>query len=92
MIAYMLGRFVGGVLMIWLFTLILGRFALKSWEPSPRAATLVAVATVLAGTLAGFGEADGGPFAWGAFYTVIPSAIVVWMLYLRQLRQTHIPE
>jgi len=81
---YLLGMIVGGFIGIAVLSAIIERFAFKSQEPTKRAEYTVGAALVLAAVLAGFGEADGGPFVWTAGWTYLPGAVVVLFWYRKR--------
>ena len=76
-----MGSIVGGVVAIILLGHLFG-LAFKSKAPNARALIASSIALVAAGVLAGFGDANGGPFQYGAIVKYVPGA-VVGFLYLR---------
>ena len=81
----LLGQLVGSTLAIMILTLIVERFAFRNKKPTDRASWTVGIALLIASVIAGFGFADGGPFAWWAGLFYIPGATVVWFFYRRRL-------
>lgn len=73
---YLIGSVVGGTVIVLLVALLLS-LAFRSSRPTARAAKSVIGAFVILSLLAGFGFANGGPFAWWAsVYYLVPAAIV----------------
>jgi peptidoglycan/LPS O-acetylase OafA/YrhL len=79
--AYSVGAAVGGLIIVGLIALALSRTAFKSQRPMMRAALCAGIAWLIASVIAGFGMADGGPYAyWASAYYVIPTLIVFALL------------
>ncbi len=75
------GQLVGGAIAILLLSFILESFLFKSDEPDHRAIKTSGLALLIAAVLAGFGNADGGPFVWTAGITYVPGAIFVGLWF-----------
>lgn len=69
----------GGVVAILLLSVLWEWALFKRVLDNPLTGKLAAVgaAWLTAGSLAGFGMADGGPFYWAAYLIYLPSAAVV---------------
>jgi len=78
-----MGQILGGAIAVWLLGLLCG-LAFKSKEPGERALFAALTAWVLAGVLAGFGMADGGPFRFDAILLYLPGAILAYFLLKRR--------
>lgn len=90
--AGLLGVFIGSTIAMLLLTLLVGRFAYRSKEPSPRALATVLTAYAIAFILSGIGRADGGPFAWWAGFDYIPGALIAWAWYRHRLQKAWTPD
>ncbi len=80
--AFSFGSIIGGAIAIALVAL-LWRWALMRRiiaDPVQRNVAAVAAAWVTASTLAGFGMADGGPYAWHAWGVYLVPAVIVGAL------------
>ncbi|MES2443473.1 MAG: hypothetical protein V4574_11645 [Pseudomonadota bacterium] len=75
----LIGQFVGGLIAIYLLSLLWEFLLFKRVLDDPVKGKLssVAVAWLTAGTLGGFGFADGGPYAWQAFGIYFVPALIV---------------
>ena len=82
-IGYMVGTWIGAFLLIALFSSVIERFAFRKMEPLRRAQYTVGSAFLMTATLAGFGFADGGPFAWEASLNHAPAAVAVFLWFYR---------
>jgi Ca2+/Na+ antiporter len=82
-VAYLIGSLFGGTVIVLLIALLIS-MAFRSSRPTARAAKSVIGAFLVASLLAGFGFANGGPFAWWAsVYYLVPAAIVFVYLQWR---------
>ncbi len=81
--AHWLGATVGSFLAIYLLAKLLEWAIFRRVSDDPYAGKMlsVSVALVLAGILAGFGMADGGPFRYGAIMQYVPGAILVGIVF-----------
>lgn len=82
LLAMMLGGFV-----ITLFVAVAWEKALFSKindDPVRGKLSSVAAAWLTCSTIAGFGMADGGPYAWGAFLLYLPPAAVLGLIAYRR--------
>jgi hypothetical protein len=89
---YSLGSVVGGLLAIYALSMVWEWALFKRINDDPVTGKLSAVgaAWLSAGTLAGFGMANGGPFLWFAFLVYLIPALLVGFLFHRrglQLRE-----
>lgn len=84
--AALLGAFVGGFLIVTLLALLVEKAVFQRLFDDPVAGKLWSVATgwLAASTLAGFGMADGGPFAVTAYLLYLPPALVVGFWFYRR--------
>lgn len=87
--AFFIGSVVGSILLIWLVTLVLGKFAMKDADPDPRAFALTGMAFVFAVMMGVWGSNGIIPAQIAA---QVVAALIVWRLYLAQLRKTHITD
>lgn len=78
-----LAEMLGGCLAMAILASICG-FFFKLKQPDDRALYATAIAFILAYILAGFGNADGGPFVWSAGIIYIPGAILAYFLLKRR--------
>jgi len=81
---YLLGSFIGGFFAIAILSAIIEKFAFKQRNPTQRAEFTVGLALLLAVIIAGFGNADGGPFVWTAGWTYLPGAAFVLFWYRKR--------
>jgi hypothetical protein len=75
----LVGQFVGGLIAVYLLTLLWEFLLFKRVLDDPVTGKMssVTAAWLTAGTLGGFGMADGGPYAWQAFLIYLFPALVV---------------
>lgn len=78
---YYAGTFVGSSIACILLGLLMG-LGFKSKAPNVRALFAAGIAWVLAGFIAGFGMANGGPYRFDAIVTYLPGALIAFF-YLR---------
>jgi hypothetical protein len=85
----MLGQVAGGVIIIFLLSLLWERLALRHFmsDPLKRKLGSVVAAWLTGSAIAGFGMADGGPYAWWAFgLYLVPAIIVGLVAYARAIK------
>lgn len=73
------GFFIGTVLLIYVLSWAVERLACQRLFDDPLKGKIVSVAGawLIAGTIAGFGMADGGPFRWIAYPNYLPAALLL---------------
>ena len=86
-LGYMLGTWVGAFVLIAIIAAITERLAFRAMEPLRRAQFTVGTAFLLAAVIAGFGNADGGPFAWQAGLNYVPGAIATFLWYYNRYKK-----
>ena len=79
--AALIGQNFGGVIAILLLSFLVDAFLFKNDHPSARAMKTAAFALVVAAVIAGFGQANGGPFVWTAGVFYIPGALLVFFWF-----------
>lgn len=85
MIAFLLGAFVGSLLLCAIISWIVERFAFRADPPMARALKTIGIAWLVIGTIAGFGMADGGPFRVAAFVYYLPGCFAYFVWYKSRL-------
>ncbi|MFA6031843.1 MAG: hypothetical protein WC889_02950 [Myxococcota bacterium] len=82
--AYFLGQFVGGFLIVYIVAWLFERFVFSTQPPLLRAFLCVASATAICWIGYAYGSADGGQTQWlaGRIYA-IPAVFVGLLFYLR---------
>jgi hypothetical protein len=75
---YTLGVLLGSALPIWFLTWAVHRLVMHRFIDDPLIARMISIvpAWLVAGTLAGFGMADGGPFNYMAYVTYLIGAVI----------------
>ena len=82
----LLGALIGSIIGVYILYAIwdLALFKRVFDDPLKGKMASAAAAYFSAGTLGGFGGADGGPYFWGAFLQYLPGAIVVGVIAFRR--------
>lgn len=91
-VGYTLGSWVGAFVLIAIIAAITERLAFRTMDPLRRAQFTVGTAFLLAAVIAGFGNADGGPFAWQAGLDYVPGAIVTFVWYYNRYKKAWSPD
>lgn len=83
--SYMIGSLVGGLILIYLLSKVWEWALFKRVMDEPTSGKLASVvaAWATAGTIGGFGMADGGPYAWWAFAIYLLPALFVGVFAYR---------
>lgn len=76
-----IGQAIGGFIAMAILAGIIERLAFKKQPPFQRAMFTVATALLIASVIAGFGQADGGPYVWSAGLNYLPGAVLVFFWY-----------
>jgi hypothetical protein len=77
--SYLIGAFVGGLIAVFVLAYLWEFLLFKRVLDDPVKGNVASVIAgwLTAGTIAGFGMANGGPFAWYAFLIYLVPALVV---------------
>ena len=77
--AFFLGQVVGGLIILWLISLLVEKFLFSKVLDDPVTGKLASVgaAWLLVGTISGFGKADGGPWDPTGFIDYLIPAVIL---------------
>lgn len=90
---YYVGSAVGAFILVYFFQTIFALFMAKDDEPIPRSSKTTILPTALICGLAGFGFADGGPYAfwiWPVY--ILAGGLPVWFLAKHRYEKAWISE
>lgn len=87
MIPYLLGAFVGSLLVMFVLSALIDRFIDRQSPPTIRASKRVGIAWLLCAVIGTWGFSEGGQIAWHIGLLYMPAALILWLYERRKLQK-----